>query len=271
MNFDLPIFCVDCETGGEFDGSPQLIELAGLRIEPDNSVSFYETLVKNTHPVDPQSSAIHQLRDEDLINATPANEAVAKLIELGEDAIWVLFNAPYDLQVIANHVGSSAEMAKGIIALDAHRLAVHVWPDASSHKLHVLYHQLRLPREQRIHRAGPDVKITCQVLRRLAAASSCWETARLLDVSIRPLPVPAMKFGKHAGQPLSEIPSDYFDWWLNKRAPTANENYDLNYAVASELQSRGEPVDAEQYGTIATAAAARWTTPFATALTGNQL
>lgn len=271
MKFDLPIFCVDCETGGEFDGTPQLIELAGLRVDPDGSMSMYETLVKNEYPVDPQSSAIHQLREEDLADGATPRDAVKNLVEMGEDAIWVLFNAPYDLRVIGNHLGESADKAAGIIALDAYRLAVHAWPNAPSHKLHVLYHQLHLPRESMIHRAGPDVRITCQVLRRTAEALSCWETARLLDISTRPLPVPQMKFGKHAGQPLSEIPADYFDWWLNKRAPGPDENYDLNYAMAQELQDRGEPINAEQYHSIAVASAARWSTPYAPALTGNQV
>ena len=263
MKFDMPIFCVDCETGGDVNGRPQMIEIAGLRVEPDLKMSFYETLVRNEFPVDPQSSAIHQLRDEDLADGVSAMDAVSEILKLGEDAVWVLFNSPYDLGVIGGQINEELkELASGVIALDAYRLSVHCWPNSPSHKLHSIYHQLGLPREKNIHRAGPDVRITCQILRQISKQMNCWETARLLDIANCPLPITQMKFGKHIGQPLSEIPVDYFDWWLNKRAPGPDENYDLNYAMAAELRSRGVDINVEQYRNVAIASASKWSTPF---------
>lgn len=50
-------------------------------------------------------------------------------------------------------------------------------------------------------------------------------------------PLTVLPFGKHAGTPLPDVPSDYLTWLLSIKLSAG-----LRASVATELQARGEPV-----------------------------
>lgn len=263
-NFDSAVCFIDCETGGELDGEHQLIEIAAIRVENDGTSRSYDTLVKPKRPISADSSAVHQLRSDDFGDAVDRSIAMDRLLETAGDATWIIYNAPFDLGVIRSHMNArQLESAKSTVVIDAFRVAAKVLPDAESHKLHSLYHAFGIEREPRIHRAINDARITRAVCEILAERAGIRTTQEMLEFSLDPVPVTKMKFGKHAGQQLSEVPDDYIEWWLFRRNFGDDENFDLNYSMAQEWSRRGKSVGLEGYQKAVVAKNYQWTMPFA--------
>lgn len=97
--------------------------------------------------------------------------------------------------------------------LDPYRVALHLAPQAPSHSLQALRYWLRLElnkeRASPPHRASADTYITAALLQRMLAKLSVEE---MLKISSRPAILPRLTFGKHAMQPLEDVPTGYLHW-----------------------------------------------------------
>lgn len=167
-------------------------------------------------PIPATASAVHHITDLDISeDAFTADELLTELLCVDdmEGLILVAHNSRFDAQFLglADHRW-----------IDTYRVALRLVPDAPGHGLQVLrYHVLRdsehtIRRQtegQHPHRASYDVICLAHLF---AALSRMATLDQLLQWSSEPALLPALRFGKHAGQPIAEVPGSYWQWILSK-------------------------------------------------------
>jgi len=126
-------------------------------------------LVNPGRPIPAEASAIHHLRDCDVVDAVPPDVACAEVAKAGD--YYVAHNAAFDPQFFG---GGDKPW------IDTWKCALRVWPDAPSHKLQVLRYWLKFddnPQFDRTcsepaHRAGADAYCCAFLLVELLNAST---------------------------------------------------------------------------------------------------
>ncbi|HEV2081790.1 MAG TPA: hypothetical protein VGR32_04970 [Brevundimonas sp.] len=152
--------------------------------------------------------AVHHIRDADLHSAEASSvEAVERFLSQGAaiDA-FVAHHAEFERSFLP-----SLRSAQWICTAKSARRA---WPQAVGHSNQVLRYWLDLQLDPALalpaHRAGPDAYVTAHILQQLLLT----ETAdTLIDWTTQPSVV---SFGKHKGQPWSEVPSGYLHWMMTE-------------------------------------------------------
>ena len=105
-----------------------------------------------------------------------------------------------------------------------------VWPDLDSHKLQTLRYTFGLDAGS-AHRAMGDVITTISLARRIAEEVGT-DAQGLLQLMNAPLPLTTrIKFGKHKGERLCDLPMTYVRWLVDK----ADIEPDLREALAARL------------------------------------
>ena len=126
------------------------------------------------------------------------------------------------------------------------RLAQLLIPQAPNYKNQGLREYLELsdPRLEnaRAHRALADVIVTSLILkeclRRYHASGGADEIGALIAKLNEPRALRSFSFGKHRGQPLDAVPTDYLQW-LVKAATSISE--DARLTAKAELERRSAP------------------------------
>lgn len=195
---------IDCETTGFDPEEDRLVEIAAV----DWVDGFFEparsTLVNPGIPIPPTASAVHHITDRMVADAPSPEEA---LRAFDGELIYCAHNSRFD---------------RGFLPFHAHwictyRVALNLWPDAPGFSNQVLRYFLKLedPPEDLgpPHRAAHDAWVTSRIF---AFALETLSAARMIEISSRPALLPSFTFGKHAGQPIAEIPRSYLSWILSK-------------------------------------------------------
>lgn len=98
-----------------------------------------------------------------------------------------------------------------------YRCAMHIWPEAPSHSNQTMRYFLDLepdlPPGLYPHRALYDTLVTAALLGRMLQNHT---PEQLLRLTVEPVLQTKVRFGKHRGQPWSEVPSGYIDWLLRQ-------------------------------------------------------
>lgn len=241
----------DLETTGVDVATSHIVEFAALKYAwpLDIMRDSVLCLVNPGIPIPPEASAVHHLVDANVAGATTEAELAEKLDLLGEhlipDAVCGHNIAAYDLPI------SQARLHwpdPGVPVLDTMRLAQHVWPDLPSYKLEVLAYRFDLhPSEELVqeiswhvggvqpgsHSAGYDCLLCVNLLRRIVAESGVDTLAGLEELSASPITVRTMRFWKHSGQPVADLPRDYVAWLL-KQPWLATDHPDLLHTLAPQ-------------------------------------
>jgi len=182
------LVCLDTETA-TLGGAPHLVELGAVRVVEGEVADHFVALVRPLVPIDPDATAIHGIRDEDVDGAEPAPDVLARFLAWLDDDWMAAHNAPFDARVLAFELARAGLVAPPQPVLDSLRLARRLLPDAPDHRLETLREHLGLE-EGEHHRALPD-------------AVWCWKT---IEACIERLgsqsSLPAL-LGKQGGVPIT--------------------------------------------------------------------
>lgn len=246
------IRCLDVETTGRDPVVYRVCEIATVDLIRDGGVRdsmdmgrgpdavpkiergrMWSTLVNPGMPIPPEASAVHDITDEMVKDASPI-ENVMPIVIAGKVDYYCAHNSRFDSKFLSlpDHPW-----------LDTYRIALWLWPDAPEHKLATLRYWLKLKliednedkskiyRFSRSHSAMWDAYVCASVLRRAFMAGATIE--QMVEVSSQPALLPRFTFGKHAMKPIKEVPGDYLDWVLRQ-----DMEEDVKHTAFAELQMR---------------------------------
>lgn len=219
------VLVLDTETTG-LGGPPNagVCEIAWVEIDAEfNVINTVYSLIDPEMPIGASAAGVHGIMDKDVVDAPTLPEffGIVKGDPFaGDEIILICHNVPFDEKFVAPFL----PIAHKICTL---RCSRRIYPEAPDHKLMTLKFALGLGEGVAdAHSAAGDVGTTLALLKRLAQDTGL-DLKGLVDLSNSPMPVTKISFGKHKGKKLSELPSDYVDWLLNKA-----DNLDSDLRVA---------------------------------------
>lgn len=175
-----PLVVIDTETATSI-GPPHLLELGAVRIEEGEVVAQLESFVLPQVTIDPTTTAIHGIEENDVRLAPVAEEVLGQLNELCEGAWLVAHNARFDAKVLAfEYARAELEGPQGPW-IDTLALARGVLTEAPDHKLATLVDYLDLDAGT-LHRALADAVACWQVLEACVGELGGWERINQLDL-----------------------------------------------------------------------------------------
>jgi exodeoxyribonuclease X len=199
--------------------------------------AVWSSLVNPQAPIDVEAMATHHITDEMVANAPTWDQVMPTLLErqpIGETRITIF---------AAHHAAFERALfdPPGAIWVDTYKNAITLWPDAPSHKNQVLRYWLGLKLTANLegypvlpHRALGDAYVSAGILRRQFIEGLA--LADMVKIAANPVLLPRFHFGEHAGKLLSDIPTGYFEWIVNKsRGPW---DPDVLYTAQSILDVR---------------------------------
>lgn len=182
-------------------------------------------LVNPGHPIPPDCSAVHHITDTDVAGAPKFSEALPALLKDGPDV------------VLCAHVAKFEQLFITVPAtwICTWKVALHLAPNARSHSLQTLRYWLKLDVDRKLaeppHRAGPDAYVCAHLIVRMLAKLTVQE---MIEISSRPAVLGKLYFGKHAGVPIAQVPSDYLDWIIGQ----SGMDEDVRFTARAELHRR---------------------------------
>ena len=200
----------DTESTGLIE--PRVIEAAWLRVPDPNGLPT-ERFLQRYNPQKPialGALATHHILDEELVDCPPYTD-----FALPEDVEYIVgHNIDYDWKVVGE------PPIKRICVL---ALSRSLFPTLDSHTqsamlYHLARHQAR-PLLKNAHSAEQDVNNCWLILNQLVRLLfpdmlPTWENIWLASEKAR---VPTiMRFGKHKGTPIKDVPADYKGWLLRQ-------------------------------------------------------
>lgn len=217
---------IDCETTGTSEDA-EVCEVAYVRL-PNGQIHedtyARQSFVRPILSIPAEAKAIHHITDEMVEGAPLIDELIADWKD--PEAIYVAHNARFDQRFLGG---------LGDKWVCTYKCSMIQWPDAPGHGNQVLSYWLDLHRPPsdsgHAHRALFDAWTTVWIYRALIDLG--WTHERMLKVSSEPVLLPSFRFGKHANQPLQEIPSSYLQWMQ-----TQDFDEDVLHTVKTELDRR---------------------------------
>jgi len=188
-------------------------------------------LVNPGHPIPPQTRAIHHISDADVAGAVSPTQGTMSLMN---------GMIPGDMFAAHNIAFEQAFVGGGELPwICTLKCALHLFPDAPSHSNQSLRYWLGVDNDDGFnpdlsmppHRAGPDTYVTAFILRRLLMIAPPHELARL---TLAPVLLKKMSFGKHRGTAFADLPTDYLRWMSGQRFDA-----DVMHTVRHHLKERG--------------------------------
>lgn len=221
------IVVIDVETTGLWeDGSepPRIVEVAAVRVDrarPGSSWRVdqrpFSTLVNPGVPIPVTARAVHHISDDDVGDAPSIKEVVGRMLKI-DGLVRAAHNAEYDSKFFDGIVVDAADW---ICTL---RCSKHVWPDAPGYGNQVLRYWLGLDILMREnhgtsaalslppHRALPDAWVTAHLL--VVLLNTGRTPDDLQELTLKPILLGKVHFGKHVGTPWADVPPDYLKWIL---------------------------------------------------------
>jgi DNA polymerase III epsilon subunit-like protein len=161
MTFELVI--LDTETAN-LRGAPRLLELGALRFVDGVECAEFHALVRPGLPIDPAATAIHGIREEDLVLAEDLPSALERFDRWRGQAPLVAHNACFDARVLADARQRCGLAASAEAWYDSLKLARSTVPDALNHRLATLVRHFALGLDPP-HRALADARACAAVVR----------------------------------------------------------------------------------------------------------
>lgn len=204
----------DSETTGLKD--PQMVEGAYLKLADIQTLDVVEEFLqryKPSKPIELGALTTSHIYDEELVDCPPHTE----------------FALPFGTQYI---IGHNVDYDWGVIGQpDVKRICTQalsraLWPDADSHSqsamIYLHYREHARGLLQNAHAALDDVlncrrllvKILEEIALRNGAAVFSFEDLWMISEEAR-IPT-VIRFGKHAGSKIADIPADYKRWLLGQ-------------------------------------------------------
>ncbi len=229
---------IDTETAGQRLSEDAVIEIGSIDLDLSTGAIF-NPMQSLADPggveINPHARKVHRITDEMLLGAPSFAEASAPFA-----------GAPSYAAQRADFDRPRLRMAGRWLC--THKLALRAFPQVRSHGLQSLvkYVPLDLSGVEPMlaglhpHRALYDAVCTAVLLRSIAAVlmPRCADIADFLDraekVSAEPALLARLRFGKHKGVAMRELPDDYLDWL--GRQP--NMDADVLFTVRHHVRAR---------------------------------
>lgn len=206
------LFVLDTETTSA-DDDRGVCEIGWIRIDENwNILETVESLIDPQKPISPAASGVHGLVYEDVANS-PTLEEFFTLSEPGcygkrveGPVVLIGHRVGFDRPAFEPYVDGE------ILEIDTLRYVRQLYPDADNHQLSTMKFQLNLPKDAgAAHRVLSDVMVTYHLARHIAERMNL-SLLELAEHAKQPMLIKTASFGKHKGQPFSEIPRSYLQW-----------------------------------------------------------
>jgi exodeoxyribonuclease X len=204
----------DSETTGLKE--PQMVEGAYLKLADIQTLEVFEEFLQRYRadkPIELGALATSHIYDEELVDCPPHTEFA---LPAGTQYI-IGHNVDYDWNVIGQ---------PDVKRICTQALSRSLWPDADSHSqsamIYLHYREYARGLLQNAHAALDDVhncrrllaKILAELATRNGAAVFSFEDLWMISEEAR-IPT-VIRFGKHAGSKIADIPADYKRWLLGQ-------------------------------------------------------
>jgi DNA polymerase-3 subunit epsilon len=102
LNLKRPIAFLDLETTGVNVSTDRIVELSVLKISPNGKEEWMSTRINPGIPIPPKTTAIHGIRNEDVVNSPTFKEVAKNLANFVEGCDLAGYNAiKFDIPVLA--------------------------------------------------------------------------------------------------------------------------------------------------------------------------
>jgi exodeoxyribonuclease X len=230
---------IDIETTGIDPATSEIIEIASVDMVRGGGITnAMDTLVRPTKPIPPAASAIHHIVDEDVKDAPPFSDVIARFT--GAD-FYVAHNCEFEQRFFA---ARSIQLGPWICT---YKCALRVWPELDGHSNQELRYALGratpFPGFERglisPHRAAFDVVVTAAVFEELIKQAR-W--SELVQWSADPTLYTRFHFGKYRGKRYQEIAvSDpaYLQWIIEKSELENGIKHSAKHWLAAAAEQGG--------------------------------
>lgn len=193
------ILVLDTETTG-LTAPIGICEIAWAVLGDDlNIEDEFSTLVNPGMPIEHGASGIHNIRDEDVVDAP----LITDLPWPTDPVLLVTHNVAFDRPLVEDHL----DIVDDLCTL---RLARRLLRGSPDHKLGTLTSYCELPK-QLAHRALNDVRATVALLDYLVEGSGM-TVQELADFLKKPVRLSHVPWGKHKGKEIKDLPYGYVRW-----------------------------------------------------------
>lgn len=225
------IAVVDTETTG-LDPADEVIEFGAYN--PDAMVEW-ERLFGTTRKILPEVSAVHHLRNEDVAGLDAFAECAPLLRDdlhrFGIDTL-VAHNAEYDRKMMGEEFADFNWIC-------TYKVALHLYPDAASHKNEALCYMLGVGKCGRVarntgqaHSALFDAAQTAALLEHFLTLTT---VEQMIQWTKDVKNITRLPFGKHKGKLWSEVDPGYLVWMVKQ----TDMDKDMIELAKREMTRRG--------------------------------
>jgi exodeoxyribonuclease X len=220
---DVVFRVVDVETTGLDAASDGICEIAWRDMLVNGEECTLAPQVTFINPgmhIPPSASAVHHIIDEDVVDAPSLDQVLPRLLastEADGGVAFVAHNAEFE----------AAFLRDAGPWLCTYRLALHLWPELSSHSLQFLRYALGLnpgiSRSEPVHRAGADVAVTLPLLARaLDKVPEKWPRVKtvgdLIDAIESPALLHRIPFQSSNFMPFEAAEISFLEWIIDRDA-----------------------------------------------------
>jgi exodeoxyribonuclease X len=199
----------------------------------------FRTFVKPHGPIPPETSAIHNIVDEDVANAPDWYEVVPLIGRLDDPSEEIIAIAAHGASHEQKFIGP--DITGDVPWICTYKVALRLWPDFHSHSNGAVRYALKpagLDRQRAFptHRSYPDAYVTAFTVREALNLGHSIET--LVKWSSEPAMMPRCKIGdwrgpKGYGTPWEEVDDGMLNWILRK-----DFDEDTKFVVRMHIEKR---------------------------------
>lgn len=218
----------DTETTGVELENDAVVEVGWIITDSDfNEIERIESLIDPQQFIAPESSGVHGLVNADVENSPTLEEFFTVQ---GEGCYGRRIEEPVVL--IGHRIGFDHGFLKAYVTnvvqeLDTLRWSRRLYPDLGNHQLQTMIFACNLPRSTGAHRVMADVLSALYLAKHICERTGM-TLPQLAEASAEPMLIDRASFGKHKGEPFSEIPTSYLRWMQG--------NMDLDFDLAHTIQ-----------------------------------
>jgi DNA polymerase III subunit epsilon len=223
--------CLDCETTGLDPKKDQIVEVAVVRFDFDQTYEEIDQLIDPGCLISPESMAIHHITEEMIKGKPKIHDVLPQILKLVGNHIIMGHGIGFDIDILATAAekGSIPCNMRNNRTIDTLRLA-RLYGESPVNSLEQLRKHFNVPLEG-AHRAMSDVIVNVAVFKHLVRKFKTVE--QLFEALSRPIQLKTMPLGKHKGRAFKEVPIQYLQWAAHQEF-----DQDLLFSIRSEIKRR---------------------------------